>query len=204
MDTTRCGTVGFTTHGRRRTLLDELEQLAERAPAALLRGERGVLSALRNSAAQLLRVGGGELLHEGADARVVGDQLGAPALGLVQRERIPWRGRAACRAPPGGSARCPRRASACRCAASGAACPVRARAPVFVHRIAQAFGDVQRPARDSGSATKRFAEILQFVRGLLALRSCWGARRRSRRRRSVGAGRGGHRRTGAEAANGWV
>ena len=69
-------------------LADELEQFAEGAAAALFGHQRGVLAGRADQAAQLLHVGFGVRGDPARRGIVVGDQFGAPALGLVQRERI--------------------------------------------------------------------------------------------------------------------
>src|SRR5204863_9718488 len=67
-------------------LANELEELAVGAPAALLRRARGVLARVAHERAQALQVGAGVVGGEAGRRRVVGNQLGAPALGLVQGE----------------------------------------------------------------------------------------------------------------------
>src|SRR6266446_3274073 len=69
-------------------LLDELKEFPERAPAALLGRQRGVLACGADEAAQSLHIGLRMLGDPARRGVVVTDQLGAPTLGLVQRERI--------------------------------------------------------------------------------------------------------------------
>src|SRR5437762_2482574 len=69
-------------------LADELEQLAESAAAALLGCGGGILARAADEGAQALQVGAGVGAREARRRLVVGDQLGAPALGGVQGERI--------------------------------------------------------------------------------------------------------------------
>src|SRR5258705_3201471 len=69
-------------------LADELEQLAVGAAAALLGRARGVLARVADERAQALQVGAGVSGGEARRRLVGGGQLGAPALGLVQGERI--------------------------------------------------------------------------------------------------------------------
>src|SRR5450755_2686204 len=69
-------------------LADELEQLAIGPPAALFRSEGGVPARVADEGAQLLQVGPRVVAREARRRRVLGDQLGAPALGAMQGERV--------------------------------------------------------------------------------------------------------------------
>src|SRR4051794_1760325 len=69
-------------------LADELEELAIGTAVALLGRCGGVPSRVADERAQLLQVGTGVLAREARRCLVVGDQLGAPTLGPVQRERV--------------------------------------------------------------------------------------------------------------------
>src|SRR6218665_143176 len=68
--------------------LDELEQVAEGAAAALLGRMGGVLAGRTDEAAQLLHVDAGMRLDECLQRRVLGQQAFAPALALVQRQAV--------------------------------------------------------------------------------------------------------------------
>src|SRR5450432_1704415 len=67
---------------------NELEELAKSAPASLLGRERGILARAAHERAQTLRVDARVIGRKSRRGVVVGDQLGAPAFGLVQRERV--------------------------------------------------------------------------------------------------------------------
>src|SRR6478735_9074225 len=69
-------------------LADEPEQLAVGAAAALLGRARRVLACIADECAQPLHVGADVGGGESRRRFFVCDQLGAPALGLVQRERV--------------------------------------------------------------------------------------------------------------------
>ena len=151
-------------------------------------------------AAQLLRVGGRELLNEGADARVVGDQPGAPALGLVQRAN-PGAAGAACRAPRRiGAVSTPRISLPMYCI--WRRLPSMRAAPVFVHRAGLRGSSACIATRAAPPALRRGPAVhYELLRCGVLL---------GRRRRSFGSFsgepvRGGtSRRTGAPGgANGW-
>src|SRR5450755_4532699 len=69
-------------------LADELEQLAIGASAALLGNVGRVLPGIADDRAQALQIGARMRGREARGRGVVGDQLGAPALGLMERERV--------------------------------------------------------------------------------------------------------------------
>src|SRR3978361_925069 len=69
-------------------LANELEQLAKGPTAALLGRARRILARAADEGAQALQVGAWVRGGERRPRPVVGDQLGAPALGLVQGERV--------------------------------------------------------------------------------------------------------------------
>ena len=127
---------------------------------------RALRTRLRAAAAHRWR----ELLHPGADARVVGDQLGAPALGLVQGRRILGAAELRLEHRHGGSARSstPRISLPMYC--------IWRRLPSCERVRRYSCTASRRPSgmssactRDSGSATSASRDP-QFVRGLLALR----------------------------------
>src|SRR5664280_708945 len=67
---------------------DELEQLAKGASAALLDDQRLVLARVADQRSKLLQIRAGTLAGKAGGGRIVGDQLGTPALGVVQGQRI--------------------------------------------------------------------------------------------------------------------
>src|SRR5436190_1295781 len=151
-------------------LADELEQLAVSATAALLGRACRVLARVAHQGAQALQVGAGVQGREARGRRVVGDQLGAPALCLVQGERV------ACAAKLALKHRGARELDVGRShelADELHLAPARfvaLDAPAGADRLDERFAEAERREVVVAELEQRFAERLQVMRLLLAPR----------------------------------
>src|SRR5664279_2569270 len=151
-------------------LPDELEQLAIGAAATLLGRGRLILAGIANEGPKALQVGARVVVGEARRRIVVADELGPPALGPVQRQRIV--GPAELHAGNGDANRLDVDATHELADQLHLAAPrfVTPDAPVLADRVDQRLAQAKTGQVLVGQLEQGFAERLQLMRGLLATR----------------------------------
>src|SRR5213080_4273677 len=151
-------------------LADELKQLTVSATAALLGRARRVLARVAHQRAQALQVGARVQSGKTSGRRIVGEQLGAPALCLVQREGVARTAELALEHRGARKLDVRRSHELADELHLASARFVALDAPAGPDRLDERFAEAERREVVVGQLEQRFAERLQVVRLLLAPR----------------------------------